>query len=174
MNEASPCLPPAADTAAPIAPITPTVPIVPTASGESGAAPARCADRPTPASLQPLCAALAALEPLYHAACPQASLADFDRCVADGFWEIGASGLRYDRAWARQALAQRPGVPPDAHWRCEDWRLQSLTPDLMLLSYRLIQPWRRSQRMTLWQRCGLSEQPWLAVFHQGTPELPVP
>lgn len=140
----------------------------------TASAPVFCADRPTPVPLQPLCATLAALEPLYHAACPQASLADFDRCVAADFWEIGASGLRYDRAWARRALAQRPAVPPEAHWHCEDWRLQALTSDLMLLSYRLIQPWRSSQRMTLWQRCGPPEQPWLAVFHQGTPELPVP
>ena len=109
--------------------------------------------------------ALAALEPLYHAACPQATVADFDRLVAPGFWEIGASGRRYDRAFARQVLADgRVATGPDS-WATEHFQLQRLGAGLALLSYRLAQFGRLTERSTLWQ---CREGRWQAVFHQGT------
>ena len=57
---------------------------------------------------------LRTLEDLYHAAFPDATLADFDRLVAPGFWETGATGRRYSRVFARQVLALlKPYVSPE-------------------------------------------------------------
>ena len=115
--------------------------------------------------LVPLLDELKTLEDLYHAAFPDATLADFDRLVAPGFWETGATGRRYSRAFARQVLAQRPARPDPASWRTDEYHLQRVGEDVWLLTYRLHQPGRVTRRMTLWRREKTS---WQAVYHQGT------
>lgn len=108
---------------------------------------------------------LKTLEDLYHAAFPDATLADFDLLVAPGFWETGATGRRYSRAFARQVLAQRQGRPDPGTWQTDEHHLQRVGADVWLLTYRLHQPGRVTRRMTLWRREGAS---WQAVYHQGT------
>jgi hypothetical protein len=115
--------------------------------------------------LVPLLDELKDLEDRYHAAFPDATLADFDRLVAPDFWETGATGRRYSRAFARQVLEQRPGRPDPATWLTDDHHLQRIGADTWLLSYRLRQPGRVTRRMTLWRQDGAR---WQAVYHQGT------
>jgi hypothetical protein len=119
-------------------------------------------------SLRPLLDELRALEDSYHAACASASPEAFDRLVAPDFWEIGASGRRMSRAFARQVLAQRPGTPEPSMWQTDEHHLQAVGEGMWLLTYRLMQPGRTTRRMTLWRREG---QAWQAVFHQGTPVI---
>lgn len=115
--------------------------------------------------LAPLLEELCRLEDLYHAAYPDATLEHFDRLVAPEFWETGATGRRYSRAFARQVLAQRPGRPAPASWHTDEHHLQPVGAGVWLLTYLLKQPGRATRRMTLWRRDG---ERWQAVYHQGT------
>ena len=116
-------------------------------------------------ALAPRLDELRRLEDLYHAAFPDATLEHFDRLVAPEFWETGATGRRYSRAFARQVLAQRPGRPDPATWVTDDHHLQAVGAAVWMLTYRLRQPGRVTRRTTLWRRDG---ERWLAVYHQGT------
>ena len=115
--------------------------------------------------LAPQLEELRCLEDLYHAACPDATVDDFDQLVAPEFWETGATGHRYSRAFARQVLAQRPGRPDPATWVTDQHHLQPVGAGAWLLTYRLKQPGRVTRRMTLWRRDG---DRWQVVYHQGT------
>jgi hypothetical protein len=115
--------------------------------------------------LAPMLEELRHLENLYHAAFPDATLEHFDRLVAPDFWETGAAGRLYSRAFARQVLAQRPGRPDPATWVTDQHHLQPVGVGVWLLTYRLKQPGRATRRTTLWRRDG---ERWQAVYHQGT------
>lgn len=107
---------------------------------------------------------LSALEPLYHAACPEANEDAFAQLVAADFWEIAASGRVYDRAYALNALKTRPTPSPE-NWQTDRFAVEMLAENVYLLTYTLRQPGRVTLRMTLWLRHG---QQWQARFHQGT------
>lgn len=121
-----------------------------------------------PEAHRPVLQELLTLETRFHGWHPAATLAQFDALLAPEFWEIGASGRRYGRAFARAVLAQRaaqaPASAPD--WVMADGHVAELAPGLWLLTYALQEPGRRTQRATLWRRGG--EAGWQAVFHQGT------
>jgi len=119
----------------------------------------------TPTELQPRLAQLTALERLYHAAFPGATLAHFDRLVAAEFWEIGASGRNYSRAFARSVLAERERLPLSDDWLDDEHVLAEVAGGLFLLTYTLRQPGRTTRRMSLWRCAGTQ---WQVVFHQGT------
>lgn len=119
----------------------------------------------TPAPLQPLLAELRLMEDRFHAASHAATPEDFDRIVAPDFWEIGASGKRYSRAFCLEVLSQRVAKPPEEAWITRDWHLRGLGGDHCLLTYTLEQPGRVTLRSTVWRRTA---DGWQAVFHQGT------
>lgn len=113
---------------------------------------------------------LTALEPLFHAACSDATPTLFESLVAPEFWEIGASGQPYSRAFALSALANRAQPPTDAHWQTSDYHIMDIGGGNYLLTYLLRQQFanqapRTTRRLTVWQRRG---EQWVAVFHQGT------
>ncbi|MGV9665176.1 nuclear transport factor 2 family protein [Nocardia niigatensis] len=101
-------------------------------------------------------------EPIFHR--PEHGV-DFAAMVADEFWEIGASGQRYDRDLVLEVLAERQRTPSEDVWETSEFRCQELAPDLFLLTYLLRQPDRVSRRSTVWRRVGPD---WQIVFHQGT------
>ncbi|MEV6100715.1 DUF4440 domain-containing protein [Nocardia sp. NPDC051981] len=101
-------------------------------------------------------------EPIFHR--PEHDV-DFTAMVADEFWEIGASGQRYDRDLMLEVLAERQRTPSDDVWETSEFRCRELAPDLYLLTYLLRQPERVSRRATIWRRAGAD---WRIVFHQGT------
>jgi hypothetical protein len=123
----------------------------------------------TPTHLRPLLDALRFMEDRFHAASRAASPEDFERIVAPDFWEIGASGRRYSRAFCLQVLTERAAQPAEDAWITRDWHLRELGADHCLLTYTLEQPGRVSLRATLWRCAG---EGWQAVFHQGTIVLP--
>lgn len=119
-----------------------------------------------PAKLSEILSELSTLEPLYHAACPQANIEDFERLVSTDFWEVGASGKTYSRTFARNALQNRPSIPNQDMWQTSDFAIQQVSSTVFLLSYRLTQPMRTTKRMTVWQI--VDNRHWQAVYHQGT------
>jgi len=109
--------------------------------------------------------ALAAREPLFHRREFGTARADFEAMVAPEFWEIGASGSRYSRAFVLDTLTDRHAKTVEESFVVTDFACQELAPNLYLATYQLNQADRLSQRSTIWR---YSNDAWQAVFHQGT------
>ncbi len=123
----------------------------------------------TPENLVPVLNELQRLEPVFHAAHADATPEDFEALVAPEFWEIGASGRNYSRAFALSVLQDRQQTPAEEAWKTRDFHVMQVAADTYLLTYTLVQPFpqggRTTRRMTLWQR---RDGAFKAVFHQGT------
>ncbi len=118
-----------------------------------------------PDALLPVLEALRALEPLFHAAATDATPQRFEALVAPEFWEIGASGRRYSRAFALSVLSERQREPAAEDWDMSELHVSEIAPDTFVLTYTLRQPGRITRRATVWRRRAGR---WQAVFHQGT------
>jgi hypothetical protein len=115
-------------------------------------------------------------EPIFHrpehGATQGKGRADFERMTAPDFWETGASGRRYSRAFVFDELDRRysgTGRREDP-WETRDFWCRKLGAEFFLLTYTLIQkpeqgPPRTTRRMTIWERTG---DGWRIVYHQGT------
>ena len=87
-----------------------------------------------------------------------------------GFREIGQSGRLWNRTDIVAALVEDTGTgtaPESA--RLGDRAALPLSPDTVLLTYRLWFGGRQSLRSSLWRRSGNSAR---CFFHQGTPVPP--
>lgn len=109
--------------------------------------------------------ALARREPLFHRPEFGTTRADFDAMLTEGFWEIGASGQRYSRAYVLDVLEQRHQQPHEDQWSTADFHCQQIAPEIFLLTYTLQQGARVTRRSTLWQHTAGG---WKALSHQGT------
>ena len=122
-------------------------------------------ERITPPELRAIEAALVAREPIFHRPEFGTTRADFERMTDPGFWEVGASGRRYSRAFVIDTLVARYATAHDDPWETSDFCCQRLADDLYLLTYTLAQGVRVTRRSTLWRHAG---DDWTIVFHQGT------
>ena len=122
-------------------------------------------DDPEPAIADVL-AELSRREPIFHRLEFGTSRSDFERLMADDYWEVGASGRIYDRAFILDELERRFATPQEDFWETSDFRCRRLGPDVYLLTYYLIQNRNRhTRRATIWQR---TSEGWKIVYHQGT------
>jgi hypothetical protein len=104
------------------------------------------------------------LEPIFHR--PQyLDPRALEQLVAADFWEIGASGRRYSRAYVLKTLSARAAKGMTDDWETSDFHCRALAADLYLLTYTLLQGERLTRRATLWQRAAPG---WKILFHQGT------
>jgi hypothetical protein len=104
-------------------------------------------------------------EPIFHRPEVASSRADFEAMTARDFWEIGASGRRYSRAYVLETVAARQENPLEESFEATEFHCRELARDLYLLTYTLVQGERRSRRTTIWQRGPTG---WQVLFHQGT------
>ncbi len=104
-------------------------------------------------------------EPIFHRPEFGTTREDFEAMTEPGFWEVGASGQRYSRAYVLDVLESRYGKPHDYDWRTEGFHCAEIAPDNYLLTYTLHQGERVTRRATLWRRRGTE---WKIVYHQGT------
>lgn len=97
---------------------------------------------------------------------PAGDRADFEDGVVDGYWEIGATGGRYDVdvIWGVMER-RRAGVIPTPGWSTADEELRDLGGGSWLLTYLLDQGGRLTRRVTVWR---FEAGAWVAVYHQGT------
>ena len=65
----------------------------------------------TAPELQDVLAELVRHEPLFHRPELGATRADFERMIAEDFWETGASGRRYSREFVLNELDRRLAAP---------------------------------------------------------------
>ncbi len=111
-------------------------------------------------------------EPIFHRPEHAATRADFERMTAPDFWETGASGRRYGRAFVLDELERRSSGTgwQDDLWEARDFWCRRLGAEFFLLTYTLVQkpqngrP-RTTRRMTIWERMA---EGWRIVYHQGT------
>ena len=104
-------------------------------------------------------------EPLFHRREFGTTRQDFERMMAPGFWEVGASGRCYGRDFVLEALEQRFTSQQQDLWRVEAFHCTELATDLYLATYTLHQGPRVTRRSTIWRH---SADGWQAVYHQGT------
>jgi hypothetical protein len=103
-------------------------------------------------------------EPIFHR--PEfLGAKELERMVAPQFWEVGASGRRYSRAYVLDRVAARGRGAIHDEWRTRDFHVRALGADLYHLTYTLEQGERLTRRSSLWQR---HEGAWRILFHQGT------
>jgi hypothetical protein len=109
---------------------------------------------------------LMAREPIFHRPEFGTTRADFERMMADDFWETGASGRRYSRAFVLDELERRLAAPREDDWEAKDFNCRELAPGVFLLTYTLLQNHERlTRRATIWQR---APEGWKIVYHHGT------
>ena len=109
---------------------------------------------------------LKAREPIFHRPEFGTRRADFERMMAEEFWETGASGQRYGRSLVLDVLEERHAKPHEDVWETSEFGCQRLAEDLYLLTYTLLQNKARlTRRTTIWRR---TNEGWKIVYHQGT------
>ncbi len=109
---------------------------------------------------------LRAREPLFHRPELGTARADFERMTVDSFWEIGASGRRYDRIYILDELERRYAQHYVDDWQISDFQCTEIAPDNYLVTYTLVQNGSRvTRRSTIWRN---TSDGWKVVYHQGT------
>ncbi|HRV93637.1 MAG TPA: DUF4440 domain-containing protein [Anaerolineae bacterium] len=121
--------------------------------------------RQTAAELIAVQRELISREPIFHRPEHGTTREAFEAMTVQDFWEVGASGRRYSRAYVIDTLVQRYSAPHEDEWQTGDFYCQEIAPDNYLLTYTLHQGARVTRRATLWRR---SQEGWMAVYHQGT------
>lgn len=120
----------------------------------------------TDSELSEILAELSRREPIFHRPELGTTRADFEKMMVEDFWEVGASGRRYSRAYVLDELERRHAVAHNDVWETMDFHCRKLAPDVYLLAYTLIQDkMRLTRRSTIWQHTA---EGWKIVFHQGT------
>ena len=104
-------------------------------------------------------------EPVFHRPEVARTRAELEAMTAPHFWEIGASGRRYSRAYVLKTLAARGSEAVEDEWQTSDFHCRELASDVYLLTYTLLQGERRTRRTSIWQK---SAGRWRVLFHQGT------
>ena len=109
---------------------------------------------------------LSSREPIFHRPELGKSRADFEKMTVDDFWEVGASGRCYSRAFVLDELEKRYSAPHADTWETKDFHCQRLAHEVYLLTYTLLQDGkRRTRRSTIWER---NSEGWKIIYHQGT------
>jgi hypothetical protein len=105
-------------------------------------------------------------EPIFHRPELGTSRADFEKMTSPDFWEIGASGRRYNRPFALDELERRHSTAVVEDWKTSEFHCRKLAQDVFLLTYTLLEEGvRLTRRSTIWE---LTETGWQVAFHQGT------
>lgn len=122
--------------------------------------------RTTVPELEGILSELSSREPIFHRPEFGTTRADFERMSVEDYWEIGASGRIYSRAFVLDELERRFSVPHSDVWETSDFHCSKLSEDTYLLTYTLLQDNQRlTRRSTIWRRTA---DGWKIVYHQGT------
>jgi hypothetical protein len=104
-------------------------------------------------------------EPIFHRPELGTTRADFEKMTDAGFWEVGASGRRYSRAFILDTLKDRALKGFDDVWETRGFHCLEIAPENYLVTYTLLQGVRVTRRATLWRR---TDSGWKILYHQGT------
>jgi|SRR5579872_1595004 len=116
--------------------------------------------------LAPLQNELMQREPIFHRSAFGVTLIEFEDLMASDYWEVGASGRRYDREYVLAKLEEFPPIDADsAGWILDDAAIREVGSETFLITYRLHQGERVTRRATIWRRM---DGRWKILYHQGT------
>ncbi|HEX8777779.1 MAG TPA: DUF4440 domain-containing protein [Rhodanobacter sp.] len=104
-------------------------------------------------------------EPIFHRPEFGTRRDDHLAMTAEDFWEVGASGRRYNRAYVLDVLDERQRDPQPDPWETADFHCRRLADAVYLLTYTLRQGERLTRRATIWRR---DPDGWKILYHQGT------
>lgn len=109
-------------------------------------------------------------EPIFHRPEFGTNRSDFENMLDAEYWEVGASGKRYDREFCIETVVKRyqdPHYSKNDYWETWDFECRALSKDTYLLTYILIQgkEKRLTRRSTIWR---FSDMNWKILYHQGT------
>jgi hypothetical protein len=112
-------------------------------------------------------------EPIFHHPEFGRTRQDFENMTDASFWEVGASGRRYNREYTLAEVVQRYedsqycGVhsAPENTWQTKDFHCRKIASDNYLLTYTLVQEDRVTRRTTIWRQVSNN---WQILYHQGT------
>lgn len=116
-------------------------------------------------NLEAATAELKAREPIFHHPEFGTARADFESMVTNDFWEVGASGQKYSKAFVLDTLEERHRHPIVESLKVTDFECRQLAPSVSLTTYLLDDAGRRSRRATIWRWDAGN---WLIQYHQGT------
>ncbi len=119
----------------------------------------------TATELETVKAELLSREPIFHRPEFGLSRKAFEEMTAPTFWEVGASGRRYSRAFVLDLLEERYQTPSETTWELDDFHCQELGENNYLVTYTLHDPEHVTRRATIWRRVNGA---WQIVYHQGT------
>jgi hypothetical protein len=119
----------------------------------------------TAAHLVPVLEELKLREPLFHRSELGATRRDFENMTDAAFWEVGASGRRYSRAFVLDTLEGRRPKSDEDRWQTKGFHCLEIAPENYLVTYTLVQAARVTRRATLWRR---TKSGWKVLYHQGT------
>lgn len=93
-------------------------------------------------------------------------LEELTQHIAPDFHEIGASGRRLSYDQAVDAVRSRGSATAvEVQADLSRVSMELLSAEVVLLTYDLRTPTRRTRRSSIWQQ---RDQRWVMVFHQGT------
>ena len=116
--------------------------------------------------LEKILAELVKREPIFHRPEFGTTRHDFEKMIDLEFFEIGASGHQYSRAFILDTLEQRHAAGEIQEvWETFDFDCKEIALNNYLLTYTLVQEGRITRRTTIWRKAG---QEWRILFHQGT------
>jgi hypothetical protein len=119
----------------------------------------------TAPALLPVLDELKQREPIFHRPEFGTTRQHFEAMTEADFWEVGASGQRYSRAYVLDVLDERFKHPHEDVWETSDFHCSEIAAGNYLLTYTLRQGERLTRRATVWRRTA---QGWKVVYHQGT------
>jgi len=105
------------------------------------------------------------LEPIFHTPATGPERHKYESVIAPDFWEVGASGKRYDRELVLKTLAEREAAGVLEQLSKEDFNCARLGSECFLIRYLLRQGPRLTRRASIWNRTNVG---WQIVYHQGT------
>lgn len=115
--------------------------------------------------LNTVCEELKRLEPVFHTPATGPERHKYQKVIAPDFWEIGASGKRYDRELALKILAEREQAGICEPLSAEEFDCAALAANCYLVRYLLRQGERVTRRASIWKRTTVG---WQIIYHQGT------
>jgi len=105
------------------------------------------------------------LEPVFHHPEPGATRRKWEMMMDKEFWETGASGRRYGKAYVLDVLEDRKEHQVSGPLEATDAWCRDVGPDTYLLTYTLRQGNRVTRRASLWRN---TSGRWTILYHQGT------
>ena len=108
---------------------------------------------------------LKAREPIFHHPEFGTTRIDFESMLAGDFWEVGASGNKYTKAFVLDTLEERHKHPTTELLEVSEFECRQLSANVFFATYVLDQSGRLSRRATIWR---WESGNWLIEYHQGT------